>query len=910
MALITGSRLGSLEIISLLGAGGMGEVYRARDTKLNREVAVKVLPEAYASDPERISRFTREAQAVAALKHSGIAGIHELAEADPSTGSGQAAIKYLVLELIEGDTLAERLKRGAIPPEEALQIAKQLLEALEAAHEKGICHRDLKPANIKLTPEGTVKILDFGLAKFLQTGSAAGNLTHSPTLSLAGTYPGLILGTAGYMSPEQAKGFEADQRSDIFSFGCILFEMLTGRQAFEGETASEILASVLKSDVDLATLPPRLNPRLIETLKRCLEKSPKKRWHAVGDVRNEIEAVMGRAIVVEEPRVAAATSRPLWKRALAAAAFTTIGALIAGYAAWTLKPDPPRAVGRFTVSLAEGFSSASRRVIDMSPDGSRIAYLSGNRLYVREVAALEPRVLVVEASLGLLTTPTFSPDGQWIAYGIGVDGAGQLKRIAVTGGAAVTMTALPAPPFGMTWSDDGILVGQGPNGIARVSPDGGTPDTVIKAASDEMLGSPQLLPGGGAILYSVKKTADSWDRAQIAVQPLGRDNRTVLVNGGMDGRYVPTGHLVYVLNGVMLAQRFDVQNLTVQGGPVPVIEGVRRAPTSNASGAAQLAFSREGGLVYVPGAVTSETPGNDLALFDRKGGIEPLKLPAGNYRAPRLSRDGKFVAFQTDDEKEAVVWVYDLSGAQAVRRLTFQGKNRAPLWSPDGQWIVFQSDREGDLAVYRQRADGSGVAERLTKPDPGIEHIPQDWSRDGATLLLTIRTVKDQRSTLATMSTKDLKITPIPRVESTVLINATFSPDGKWIAYQNRHETGNVVLVEPFPPTGAQYLLPRASAGHPTWSPKGDELVVNFGPQQSAIISVTTKPSFGFGKPADFPRAGRTEPNPAVSPRAIDFMPDGQRFIGIVAPGTGSAVASEFVVVLNWFEELRARVPR
>src|SRR5688572_22638925 len=303
----------------------MGEVYLAQDTKLNRRVAIKVLPEAYASDPERISRFHREAQAVAALNHPAIAGIYDLAEADGT--------RFLVLELIEGETLADRLKRGPMPVEEALKIAKQILEALEIAHEKGICHRDLKPANVKLTPDGTVKVLDFGLAKFLIGPTTAGNLTHSPTLSLAGTYPGLILGTAGYMSPEQAKGLEADQRSDIFSFGCILYELLTGRQAFEGETASEILASVLKTEPDFARLPPRLHPRIIELLRRCLEKNPKNRWHSIADVRVELDGILTRRAFTDE---ASAVRQPLWRRALPLLTAAVVGAVLATLGWWTV----------------------------------------------------------------------------------------------------------------------------------------------------------------------------------------------------------------------------------------------------------------------------------------------------------------------------------------------------------------------------------------------------------------------------------------------------------------------------------------------------------------------------------------------------------------------------------------------
>src|SRR5262245_39718689 len=387
----------------------MGEVYRAHDTKLNRQVAIKVLPQPYASDPERVARFHREAQAVAALNHPGIAAIHELAE------SGDT--KFLVLQLIEGETLAARLRRGAVPIEDALAIGRQIVEALEAAHEKGICHRDLKPANVKLTPDGSVKVLDFGLAKFMQAGAVVGNLTHSPTLTVAGTLPGVILGTAGYMSPEQAKGFEADQRSDIFAFGCIMYELLTGRQAFDGETASEILAAVIKVEPDLTALPPRLNPRLVDLLRRCLEKNPKKRWHSAADVRVEIESLIGRALIVDE-RVAAAVGPP-WKRAIPVLAALVVGGIVAGFGSWKLKSAPARTVTRFTIvpPVDQRFLiglGAGRTLLAVSPDGANLAYSANRQLYLRPMSALEARA-IPGSDLGVIVaSPVFSPDGRSI----------------------------------------------------------------------------------------------------------------------------------------------------------------------------------------------------------------------------------------------------------------------------------------------------------------------------------------------------------------------------------------------------------------------------------------------------------------------------------------------------------------
>ena len=904
MPLETGARLGSHEIVGLLGAGGMGEVYLAQDTKLNRRVAIKVLPEAYASDPERIARFHREAQAVAALNHAGIAAIYDLAEADGT--------KFLVLELIEGDTLADRLRRGPVPPEEALHISKQIVEALEAAHERGVCHRDLKPANIKLTADGTIKVLDFGLAKFLQSRPSAPQMTHSPTLSLAGTYPGVILGTAGYMSPEQAKGFEADQRSDIFSFGCILYELLTGRQSFEGETASDILASVLKSEVDWNALPPRLNPRLIELLRRCLEKNPKNRWHAAADVRVEIDALIGRAVVVEEPQVAAPARMPFWKLAAIATTFALAGALVAGAAAWWLKPVPLQSVTRFMLTLPEGqaFTNAGRHVIALSPDGTNLVYVSQFQLYVRPLSGLEGRPIAgtqSPAGTGVIN-PAFSPDGQSIVFRHGAESS--LKRVALSGGASLTIC--PADQvYGLSWHEDGIVFGQAGKGILRVSPNGGVPEVIASIGQDELADTPTLLPRGRGVMFSVRKLIQNWDQADIVVQPLGGTRKTVL-SGGANAHYLPSGHLAYALGGVLLVVPFDLDTLTVTGGPVPMIEGVRRpvgTGTNLAPATAQYTISQRGNLAYVPGPVsTGNTQQVDLALYDRKGDHEPLKLRSAAYQAPRVSADGKWVVFETSDDRNAHISVYELNGRSAIRRLTFNDNSRAPIWSHDGQWIAFQSDRDGDQAIFRTRADGSGTAERLTTAEKGKTHTPQSWSPDGEHILFSESGFGDfTSSSLWVYSMKERKAS---RYGTMTAREATFSPDGRWVAYGTRdvQSATNVVFVEPFPATGAKYQLPQ-SGGHPVWSRKGDELITNASPTESYITTVTTSPAFAFGPPAPFTRRNRLEANPTVSRRQIDTLADG-RIIGVLSQTAASSVNSaQIVVVLNWLDEVRQRVP-
>jgi Tol biopolymer transport system component len=905
VSLAPGSRLGSHEIVGFLGAGGMGEVYLAHDTKLNRRVAIKVLPEAYASDPDRIARFHREAQAVAALNHAGIAAIYDLAEADGT--------KFLVLELIEGDTLAERLRRGPMPVEEALQIAKQILEALEAAHERGVCHRDLKPANIKLTPDGSVKVLDFGLAKFLQSAPSVPHLTQSPTLSLAGTYPGVILGTAGYMSPEQAKGFEADQRSDIFSFGCILYELLSGRQAFEGDTASEILASVLKSDVDWTALPPRLNPRLVEVLRRCLEKNPKKRWHAAADVRVEIDALIGRGLVDEDPRTAAASRVPLWQRAIVGLAFTFVVAAVAGYSGWRLKPDAGRGVTRFVVPVPEGQSLAGggRQLLALSPDGTNLVYVADNRLYLRPMSGLEARAIPgTEFSSGIVN-PAFAPDGQFVAFR--ATGDGTIKRIALSGGAPVTICASGAV-YGMTWSQHDIVFGEAAKGIMRVSPNGGVPEVIAAVEAGELADSPELLPGGKAVLFSKRKSSETWDAGQVVVQPLDGGQLRVLIDGGSAGRYLPTGHLAYVLGGVLFAVPFDVQRLAVTGGAVPLLEGVRRgAPAGGggAPGSAHFVFAENGSLAYLPGPAGTGTVARvTLALFDRKGNVEPLKLPPGLYRAPRVSPDGQWVAFESADERSSFIAVYEISGRSAVRRLTFERSSRAPVWSPDGEWVAFLSDPEGDMAIFRTRADGSGVTERLTKPESGTTHAPQSWSPDGEHLLFSVHKGSDMDFMTSQLWVLSLTTRRVERLGDMAAHDVTFSPNGRWIAYGVRGAAaGSQVFVEPFPRTRAKYLLPRA-AGHPVWSPKGDELITHSAPTESHLTAVVTAPRFAFGEPAPFPRAGRIEANPTVTRRQHDMMPDGERLLGILSHQTNSPnAAAQIILVLNWFDEVRQRVP-
>jgi serine/threonine protein kinase len=923
VAVIAGTRLGSYEIVAALGAGGMGEVYRARDTKLDRDVAIKVLPDVFVSDPERVARFQREAKTLAALNHPHIGGIYGLEDA--------GGVHALVLELVDGPTLADRIAQGPIPCDEALPIARQIAEALEAAHEAGIIHRDLKPANIKLRPDGTVKVLDFGLAKALDpTSAAASNVTASPTITTPAmmTGIGMILGTAAYMSPEQAKGRPADKRSDVWAFGCVLYEMLTGKRPFEGEDVSDTLAAVLRAEPDWNALPTSLPPSLALLVRRCLERDRRRR---IGDV-STIHFLLDEQLPAASPSAAGSIARQPSRSTLAAAAvgLTVVSATLGGLAAWNARSHSvPSIPSRFVVTLKEGdeFSNLGDQVIAVSPDGSKIAYAAHSRLYLRSMSDLEPQA--IRGTEVNPRRPMFSPDGLALAYFSPEERA--LKRIATAGGAPVTVTTLDTAnaPLGGTWSGEHIFFGQygGPShGIVRVPAAGGKLEVVAKTNLDEFGDAPQLLPDGEHLLFTVGRatlglSAERWEKSRIFVQSLKSGERKVLVDGGSDGRYLKTGHLLYALGGVVYAFRFDARTLQVIGGPVPVLEGVRRA-LGGATGAAQFSVSDTGSLAYIPGPISVSSSLMSLAWLDRKGVAEPLMLQPGSYRDPRISPDGKRLAFGTDDGKEATVWVYDLSGSTSMRPLTIAGKNRHPLWSPDGQRLAFQSDREGDLAIFWQPADGGGKAERLTKPEQGTAHVPESWSPDGKWLLLTTTKESDSRSsgftvTSLMLSLEDRKVVPFDDVRSTQPVNAAFSPDGKWIAYTTRAPgVVSQIYVRPFPPTDAIYQITRGTdrnAHHPFWSRDGRELYYIPAAGSFAVVSITTRPTFGFSDPVSLSRgpAGFYEGGPGNT-RQNDAAADG-RVLAITTANPSQAPTgvgqAQFHIVLNWQEELKQRVP-
>ena len=911
MGLVHGTRLGPYEILSALGAGGMGEVYRARDTKLNRDVALKVLPDSFANDPDRLARFQREAQVLASLNHPNIAHIHGLEDS--------GGVRALVMELVEGEDLAQRIARGAIPIDEALPIAKQIAEALEAAHEQGIIHRDLKPANIKVRADGTVKVLDFGLAKALDPAAGSSpSMSMSPTITTpAMTQAGMILGTAAYMSPEQAKGRAVDKRSDIWAFGCVFYEMLTGTRTFDGEDVSDTLAAILRGEPDWSLLPAQVSGTVRTLLKRSLARDSKQRLSDIAIARFLLtETIEGPSAAATHPAMPTrSASRALWMWMTAAA--LALAAAAVGAMVFRPSAEPaPLAVSRFSIPLPEGqtFPTPSRSMIAISPDGTQIVYSTSSQLYLRSLSDFQARPIPgTESKEAFITNPVFSPDGRSVAFF--TSGDYTIRSVPLTGGAPLTVCQNAGVIFGLSWQGQWLYFGDNRNGVFRVSAGGGVPERIIATASDEFPDTPQLLPDGKTVLFSLAKGTelDRWEKATVVAQSLATGVRTTLVEGAAGARYVSSGHLLFARAGVVLGVPLDLAHLKIVGQPSPVIEGVRRS-ISAGSGVAHFAVSGTGTLVYVPGPARLAR-GRSLYFVDSKGSLTPVPLPVGPYRYPRVSADGKRLALQLDDGSDSNVSIYDLATASSPRRLTFGGHNRFPVWAGNDQSLAFQSDREGAPSIYSQLVDGGGgLAVRLTTAAPGFSHIPESWSPDGQTLLYSNHKEGGEYNlwslSLATKSSQ-----PVPKVQSAEPIGATFSRDGKWIAYSLNEKAGGTpspnrgVYVQPFPPTGDVFQVPKERLDfHPAWTANGDLMYVPTVGQFS-IVTFQTRPNVTFGRVAHLPMAVRHD-RVSTDVRDFDLLPDGRLLITF--PGDDQLSlgdVSQMRVVLNWFTELHQRVP-
>ena len=896
-----GQRIGSYEIKAHIGTGGMGEVYRARDQKLNRDVALKVLPCEFAQDPDRLARFTREAQLLAALNHPNVAAIYGV--------EGGA----LVMELVEGPTLAERIASGRVPVHEWLVIARQIAEALEYAHEKGIVHRDLKPANIKLTSDERVKILDFGLAKAIGGDARVGDPRSSPTLTMNATQTGVILGTAAYMSPEQARGAVVDKRADIWSFSVIVYEMFAGRRAFAEDTVTETLAAVLKTDPDWTALRPETPAPILRLLRRCLVRDRRGRLRDIGDALIEIDEALAPA--EQNPSVFHESRGP---SAMLPWVIAAVAVLIAVTTTWMSKRQVTAAkpVVRWTTALKfAGASPGASPNPCLSPDGKVLAYFGAavrnnpyipgmghwGQIYIRPLDQFEARPITGTDPVDYAPF-FFSPDSQWIAYHT----LGAWKRVPVSGGEPVVLTPTNSPySFGGTWSPDGsIIFGRSSGGLSQIRISDGQSEILTTAERNkgELLHAwPSFLPGGKAVLFSTR-ISQSWDDARIEALILKTRERKVLAVGGTNPAYAASGHLIFERNGTLFAVAFDPDSLQVKGSPVAVVQGVHGQP---GSGFALYSFSGQGDLVYVRGDEYLDN--RNLVWVDRTGAVQSIPAPRKPYSNPTLSPDGRQIAVNvaSGSDQDWDVWVYDIT-RQALTRRTLNGSNVAPLWSPDGKHLAFRRIDGSKSGLSWMPADGSGLPESLLRTD--MPSTPTSWSMDGNTLFFY------QGLPLAT----DAWTLPIPRSPGAAESKASplipgrvstpqLSPDGKWIAYSSVESGMQQIYVQPYPPSGAKYQISTEGGNSPRWARNGSELFFRRA-DQMIVVDVESNPVFRFGAPKVL-FTGTFEGSPMGMQPGIgyDVSADGKRFLMVksVAEGTSGQIE----VVHNWFEELRRRVP-
>ena len=805
-------------------------MYRARDTKLDRDVALKVLPQAFTDDLDRLARFEREAKVLASLNHPNIGHIYGLEEAEWQ--------KALVLELVEGPTLAERIKQGPIPVDEALPIAKQIAEALEAAHEQGIIHRDLKPANVKVKDDGTVKVLDFGLAKAFQPDASDVSASMSPTISLtaAATQMGMVIGTAAYMAPEQAKGKVVDKRADVWAFGAVLYEMLTGQRAFGGGDVSDTLAMVLMKEVDWSTLPADTPGSVWRLLERCLARDPKQRIRDIGDAQLAMDGAFettGRTL--SEPAVA--PQLQVWQRPIPLALAVLALIAITGLAVWSLIRPGPQAVARFEIPLRaeETFTGLGRHAVAVSPDGLQIVHTTTAGLALRSLDQVTP--VLVAGTDGGAREPFFSPDGQSI--GFYTQSSNQLQKVFTSGSAPVTLGDAQNPSGARWGADDMILYGQGSEGIWRVPGTGGTPEQVIAVEDGEQAHGPQMLPDGWVLFTLRPAGVSSWDAAHIVMQSLETGERVVLIEGGRDAPYVETGHLVYALNGVVTAIAFDLDAREVLGGPVPLVEGVQVAPPT---GAVHFSVAGNGSLVYIPGwAGAAGGLRTSLAWVTRTGEDTPMAAPFRNYGDPRVSPDGTRVAVAVLGDNTDV-WIWHLDDGP-LTRLTFdEGLDAFPLWTPDSSRVVFTSTRDGGGLFWRA-ADGTGAVERLL--ESANNPWPWGWSTDG-------RLVFDQQGDIGVLTVEgDRTVEMLLETEFGEEVPA-LSPDGRWIAYQSNESGRSEIYVQPFPNVDDGKWQVSTNLGFdPVWSPDGRHLFFATVPFRMMVAEVETEPTFSPGTPTE-----------------------------------------------------------
>jgi serine/threonine-protein kinase len=877
MPLNVGSTLGPYVIEAQLGAGGMGEVYRARDTRLNRTVAIKILSPRLTSTPLFRKRLEREARALAAIEHPHICPLYDVGEAD--------GITFLVMQHLHGETLADRLKDGPLPLDRAIQAAVEIAEALDAAHRTGVVHRDLKPANVMVTKSG-VKLLDFGLAKVDAGAVSAQYLSGDSTTSLALTDEATVMGTLPYMAPEQIEGRPADARTDIFALGAVLYEMTTGRRPFSGDSQASLIAGIMRAD------PPPVSasrggvpPSLDRVVKKCLAKDPDARWQDAGDLAAELQWVGEQANVPRTPDVHRRGSIAAWGVAVVLAA----GAAAA--TAWALKPaaSAPPGMAHLTIDLPAGATVANfaRPVLSISPDGRRVAYVAsqhGTRyLFLREIDSLEAKALV-EADPG--AQPFFSPDGNWVAF----QHSGTLKKIAVSGGAPVTIMPTLGYLTGASWVSDEriVFVGDIRAPVSDVAASGGAIRalTTLDAARQETSHRyPEVLPGGRAILFLAGPPLDgAWYDATLVAQELATGQRHVLIQGAAQAHYVAPGYLVYARAGTLYAVSFNETSLRVTGRPVAMLNGVREAPSH---GAAQFVVSSNGTLAYVSGGLDT----TELLLVDRRGRPKPLLPQEGRwFTAPAVSPDGRRLAVDVGGGNDAI-FTYDFARG-GLTRVTHEGNRLAPTWMHDGKRITVLKTETFEL--ISSDVDRRGSEEILYRSD-SAQPNPASWSPDGHVLVF------DQGGDIWTLTLPGRRATKLTDSRFTEG-GASISPDGRWLAFVSNESGQNEVYVQQFPVAGQRWMVSKGGGTEPVWAKDSQTLYFRQGPK---LMSAPGRPPFSdpiqlFEAPWSVGGDGRLA-------HEYDIAPDGQGFIMI---GVRNPSADRIHVILNWVEELKRRVVR
>ena len=885
---LIGRSVSHFRVNDFLGRGGMGKVYRATDSELHRDVALKVLSDELAGNPAQAARLKLEAQSLAALNHPNIAAIYGLVKVD-----GHQA---LVLELVEGETLAKRLaspRRPKISVEEALEIARQVAAALEAAHEKGIVHRDLKPANVALTEDNVAKVLDFGIAKALQPETDVdGDPEWSPTDAIAATAPGRIMGTAAYMSPEQARGRPVDGRTDVWAFGCVLYEMLAGKKAFPGDTVSDTIAAIIEREPDWGALPAAVPPEIRALLRRCLQKSVKRRLRNMGDAWLEIDEWL--TLPASERRAAVvATTRPSAGRRVLPWAFAGLVGVAGLVAGWNLTPEAPEPTRRLEVALP-GSNLASPlggRALALSPDGRTLVHTSASQLYLRPLDRFES--VPVPETLGA-ESPFFSPDGEWIGY----FARGRLWKVSVRGGSPFRLCEATTPR-GADWADDDRIVFSDGTSLWLVDSNG--LECVQLAAPDTEAGEiryewPSLLPGGDHAIFELVGEG----RSRLSLLSLADGSVETIYDGGSDAHYLPTGHIVFSRAGTLFALPFDAGRLRVTGDPRPVLDGVR----SESTGAAHVAFSADGSLAYAP----TPDPLHQLVWVDGSGAAHPISATLGEYATPRLSPDGTRVALAIRRDGEIHIWVHDIE-RDTQSRVTHEASNNWPDWTPDSQRLVFSSGRRGPSSIWWKQASGAGEARQLSNT-AGVQYAVSVADRLAVAAFFQVDSG----------GTRDIWILPLDgEATARPLIvgpaheqGPALSPDGRWIAYVSNESGRSEVYVqpcapcvgddEPLVPAGAEgrRQVSTQGGGEPVWHPNDTELFYRNGDR---MMSVTFDDEFLPSRPALLFEGSYARGQSGN--RNYDIAPDGTRFLMLRGAGP-DPLRPRINVVLNWLEELKA----